>query len=124
METLPLRVYWPAVIPTMIGYLVSAVETVGDISATAELSRVATEGPECESRLQGGLLADDVNSLLATLLTASPTTTFSENNGVIALTRTANKYAGIAAACFLILYGVFGKVGGVLGATPDAMIGG
>lgn len=76
VETFPLSVYWPAVIPTMIGYLVSAVDTVGDISATAELSRVATEGSEFESRVQGGLLADGVNSLLATLLTTSPTATF------------------------------------------------
>lgn len=124
VQTFPLGVYWPAVIPTCIAFIVTSVETIGDISASAEASRVATSGPEFDSRVQGGLLADGLNSLIASLMTANPTTTFSQNNGVIAVTRTANKYAGIAGAIWLIFYGVIGKVGGIFGATPDAIIGG
>lgn len=124
VETFPLGIYWPAVIPTLIAFVVTSVETIGDISASAEASRVATSGPEFDSRVQGGLLADGLNSLIAALMTANPTTTFSQNNGVIAVTRTANKYAGIAGAIWLIFYGIIGKVGGIFGATPDAVIGG
>ena len=57
------------------------VESVGDITASCSLSGVATSGPEYESRIQGGILADGVNSIIATLMTGNPTTTFSENNG-------------------------------------------
>ena len=120
----PLGFYGPAIIPVLIGYAVSAVETVGDITATAEASRVETEGEVFESRVQGGLLADGINSLIAALLTSSPTTTFSQNNGVIVMTRTANKYAGICAAFWLIFMGLIGKIGGVFVAIPDAVLGG
>jgi len=58
------------------------VESVGDITASCSLSGVATSGPEFESRIQGGILADGVNSIIATLMTGNPTTTFSENNGL------------------------------------------
>lgn len=120
----PLGFYAPAIIPVLIAYGVSAVETVGDITAAAEASRVATEGEVFETRIQGGLLADGINSLIAALLASSPTTTFSQNNGVIAMTRTANKYAGICAAFWLIFMGLIGKIGGVFVAIPDAVLGG
>lgn len=116
--------YAPALIPVLIGYVISAGETVGDIAASCEASRVETEGEEFESRVQGGLLADGINSLVAGLLTSSPTTTFSQNNGVIVLTRTASRTAGLWAAAWLILFGVLGKVGGVFVAMPDAVLGG
>lgn len=116
--------YAPSLIPVLIAYIVSTVETIGDITASCEASRVETEGEEFESRIQGGLLADGINSLVAALLTSSPTTTFSQNNGVIAMTRTANKYAGLCAAGWLILFGLIGKIGGVFVALPDAALGG
>lgn len=53
-----------------------------------------------------------------------PNTTFSQNNGVIALTKCASRRAGMAAGCWLILLGVFGKVAGLITAIPDAVLGG
>lgn len=116
--------YAPVLVPVLIGHAVSTVETIGDITATCEVSRLPTDGPEFGSRVQGGLLADGVNSLIAALLTSSPTTTFSQNNGVIAMTRTANRSAGLWASAWLILFGVIGKLGGVFVALPDAALGG
>lgn len=124
VKRFPLGIYLPALIPTLLTFLVSTVESVGDITASCEASKVETEGEEFESRIQGGLLADGVNSLLAGLLTSNPTTTFSQNNGVIAMTRTATPIAGIWASLWLILFGVLGKVGGVFVALPDAALGG
>lgn len=124
VERFRLGLYPPALIPVLIGYVVSTVETLGDVAASCEASQVGTDGPEFESRVQGGLLADGLNSLLAGLLTASPTTTFSQNNGVIVMTRCANRVAGLWAAGWLVLMGVFGKIGGILVAAPDAVIGG
>eukprot|EP00172_Hildenbrandia_rubra_P001600 Plantae.Rhodophyta-Hildenbrandia_rubra.ctg21673.p1 GENE.Plantae.Rhodophyta-Hildenbrandia_rubra.ctg21673~~Plantae.Rhodophyta-Hildenbrandia_rubra.ctg21673.p1 ORF type:complete len:602 (-),score=56.37 Plantae.Rhodophyta-Hildenbrandia_rubra.ctg21673:1707-3512(-) len=124
VRTFKLGFYAPGLIPVLLGFAVSSIETVGDITATCEVSRVETEGPKFESRIQGGLLADGINSFIAALMTSNPTTTFSQNNGVIAMTRTANRVAGIWAAGWLILFGIVGKIGGVFVAIPDSVLGG
>lgn len=49
---------------------------------------------------------------------------FAQNNGVIALTRCANRKAGYACACFMILYGVLGKLSGVFLSIPNPVLGG
>ena len=49
---------------------------------------------------------------------------FAQNNGVIALTRCANRKAGFVCASFLILYGVLGKLSGVFLSIPNAVLGG
>lgn len=61
-------------------------------------------------RIRGGLLGDGISSFLSSLMTSMPNTTFSQNNGVIALTRCASRRAGIACACWLILFGILAKV--------------
>eukprot|EP00168_Porphyra_purpurea_P009116 TRINITY_DN2202_c0_g1_i4.p1 TRINITY_DN2202_c0_g1~~TRINITY_DN2202_c0_g1_i4.p1 ORF type:complete len:508 (-),score=198.00 TRINITY_DN2202_c0_g1_i4:154-1677(-) len=123
-RTFKLGFYAPALLPILIASVVTMVESVGDISASCSLSGVATAGPEFESRIQGGILADGVNSIVAVLMTGNPTTTFSENNGVIAITRCANRTAGYWACFWLVLSGVIGKIGGLFVAIPDAVIGG
>lgn len=74
--------------------------------------------------MQGGITSDGVCSILSGLCTAMPNTTFSQNNGVISLTKCAARRAGIAAGFWLILLGVFGKVAGIITAIPDAVLGG
>ena len=69
---------------------VSTAETIGDVTMSCKYSKLETEGPDFESRVQGGLLADGVNSFLACLFTSPPNTTFSQNNGVISLTQCAS----------------------------------
>ena len=94
----------------LIGYLVTTTETVGDLAATFEASRL--EGKEdFNSILQGGLLSDAVCSVLSCLFTSMPNTTFSQNNGVISLTKCASRRAGYACGVWLILMGVFSKIG-------------
>ncbi|OSX72760.1 hypothetical protein BU14_0407s0024 [Porphyra umbilicalis] len=123
-RTFNLGFYAPSVIPLLIAFVVTTVESVGDITASCDVSRVETSGPVFESRIQGGILADGVNSLIAVLMTGNPTTTFSQNNAVIAITRCANRMAGYWACFWLILAGILGKVGGVFVAIPDAVVGG
>lgn len=53
-----------------------------------------------------------------------PNTTFSQNNGVIALTKCASRRAGYACGCWLIFLGVFSKIAGVITSIPDCVIGG
>jgi xanthine/uracil permease len=51
--------------------------------------------------------------------TSLPLTTFAQNNGVIALTGVASRQAGWACAIWLFLFGVFGKIGGIITSIPD-----
>lgn len=62
--------------------------------------------------------------MLAGLCTITPMSTFAQNNGVIALTRCANRKAGYAACFFLIVMGVFAKFAAALVAIPSSVLGG
>lgn len=97
VHTFKLTVYGPIVLPLLAVYIICACEAIGDITATCDVSRLEVEGEIYESRIQGGVLADGVNGLLAALCTITPVTTFAQNNGVIALTRCANRKAGYCA---------------------------
>ncbi|KAJ1496134.1 permease family-domain-containing protein, partial [Baffinella frigidus] len=124
VETFPIHVYAPAILPVLIAFVVSTAETVGDIGATAESSRLATDSLRFDGRVQGGLLADGLGSLLAGLMMVPPNTTFSQNSGVIAITRCANKRAGYMCCFFLVLFGVIAKLAGILQSIPDCTLGG
>jgi len=124
VKTFPLSVYAPLILPIMAVYLVLMMEAIGDISATCDVSRLQVEGKLFDSRIQGGILADGLNGMLAGLCTITPMSTFAQNNGVIALTRCANRKAGYAACFFLIIMGVFSKFAAALTAIPSAVLGG
>ena len=85
VESFPIGFYAPAVLPLLVGFIVTTVETIGDIGATFDSSELAIGTEEFDKSVQGGLLADAVNSILASLFLSMPNTTFSQNNGVIAL---------------------------------------
>lgn len=67
---------------------------ISDTTATFEVSRLEVEAEVFESRQQGAVLADGLNCVAATLITVAPMTTFAQNDGVIALARSANRKAG------------------------------
>ncbi|CAB9506722.1 Putative purine permease C1399.01c [Seminavis robusta] len=124
VETFPIGFYGPAVIPLLIAYLVTTVETIGDLTAVYEVSELDTEGEEYQESIQGGLTADAIGSILASLFTTLPNTTFSQNNGVIALTKCASRRAGLACGMWLVFMGVFSKIAGIITSIPDAVLGG
>lgn len=90
VESFPIGFYGPAVIPLLIAYLVTTVETIGDLTAVYEVSELKTDTQEYQESIQGGLTCDSLASILAGLFTTLPNTTFSQNNGVIALTKCAS----------------------------------
>lgn len=94
------------------------------IPAVFEASQLKTSGEEYETSIQGGLTSDGFCSILAALCTSMPNTTFSQNNGVISLTKCASRRAGYAAGVWLMILGIFGKVAGLITAIPDAVLGG
>ncbi|KAI7906531.1 permease family-domain-containing protein [Cokeromyces recurvatus] len=124
VKTFPITVYGPAVIPFLIVFLDNMLESIGDITASCDVSGVEVEGEPFQRRIQGGLLADGVNSFLAACMTISPLVTFAQNNGVIAMTRCANRIAGYCCCFFILIYGVFGKISSVFLAIPSPVLGG
>lgn len=124
VKTFPLTVYGPLVLPLMAIYLICMMEAIGDITATCDVSRLQVEGKLFDSRIQGGILADGLNGMFAGLATITPMSTFAQNNGVIALTRCANRTAGYFCCFFLIVMGIFSKFSASLVAIPASVLGG
>ncbi|EPE04827.1 purine permease [Ophiostoma piceae UAMH 11346] len=124
VETFKLQIYAPLVLPMLSVFIICACEAIGDITASCDVSRIEVAGPIYESRIQGGVLADGLNGVLAALMTITPMTTFAQNNGVIALTRCANRTAGYCCCIFLVIMGVFSKFAAALVAIPSSVIGG
>ncbi|KAK4499117.1 hypothetical protein PRZ48_009629 [Zasmidium cellare] len=124
VHTFPLKVYGPLVLPLLAVYIVTTMETIGDVTATCDVSRLQVDGDLFDSRIQGGVLADGLNGILAGLCTITPMSTFAQNNGVIALTRCANRKAGYACCFWLIIMGLFAKFAAALVAIPSAVLGG
>ncbi|KAH4201995.1 hypothetical protein HBI73_141100 [Parastagonospora nodorum] len=124
VHTFKLSVYGPIVLPLLAVYMVLAMEAIGDITATCDVSRLEVDGDMYDSRIQGGILADGLNGMISALCTNTPVSTFAQNNGVIALTRCANRRAGFACCFWLIVMGVFAKFAAALVAIPSAVLGG
>lgn len=112
------------ILPFLAVYLVLMMEAIGDITATSDVSRLEVEGKLFDSRIQGGVLADGFNGMLACLCTITPMSTFAQNNGVIALTRCANRKAGYFCCFFLIVAGIFAKFAAALVSIPAPVLGG
>jgi xanthine permease XanP len=112
-------------------FLVSIIESIGDLTATSLLSGRSVSGPDYWLRLRGGVMADGFNTLLAALFGTFPNTTFSQNNGVIRLTGVASRFVGLLLAVLLMLLGsipVFSALfqllpGGVLHGATGLMFG-
>ncbi|KAL2217835.1 putative purine permease [Thermoascus aurantiacus ATCC 26904] len=124
IHTFPLEIYPPLILPLLAVYFVLMMESIGDITATCDVSRLDVEGDLFDSRIQGGVLADGLNGLLAGLCTITPMSTFAQNNGVIALTKCANRKAGYCCCFFLIVMGIFSKFAAALVAIPAPVLGG
>lgn len=74
----PLSVYAPIVLPLLAVYIVLAMEAIGDITATCDVSRLQVDGKLFDSRIQGGVLADGLNGIMAGLCTITPMSTFAQ----------------------------------------------
>ncbi|KAI9069610.1 Xanthine/uracil permease [Trametes sanguinea] len=124
VHTFKISVYPPAILPMLAVYVSLAMEATGDITASAEVSRLPVDGIEFDSRVQGGILSDGIGGFISALFTVTPLSIFAQNNGVIAITRCANRSAGRWCCAFLILFGVLGKISGFFLAIPNSVLGG
>ncbi len=105
-------------------YLVCLLEAMGDITATSQLSGLATTGPEHGRRLSAGVLADGITSTVSALFGGFPSATYAQNNGVIQITGVASRRVGYVMAVILVLLGLFPAVGRWITVMPPPVLGG
>lgn len=110
-----------AIVPICIMFVVTAVETVGDISGITEggLGREATD-----KELAGGVMCDGLGSSLAALFGVLPNTSFSQNVGLVAMTKVVNLFAISIGGIFLIACGLFPKLAALISIMPQSVLGG
>ena len=110
-----------AILPVMIMFVVTAVETVGDISGVMEggVGREATD-----SELAGGVICDGIGSSLAAFFGVLPNTSFSQNVGLVTMTKIVNRFALACGALFLIACGLFPKLAALISIMPQSVLGG
>lgn len=113
-----------AFIPFAFLYLITAIESIGDLTATSAISGEPIEGPKYFKRIKGGVLGDGINSIIAACFNTFPNTTFSQNNGVIQLTGVGSRYVGYFVAAIFFLLGLFPIIAGVFQALPQPVLGG
>ena len=110
-----------AIAPVLVMFVVTAVETVGDISGCMQggMNRGATD-----KELSGGVMCDGLGSSLAAVFGVLPNTSFSQNVGLVTMTKMVNRKALACGAVFLILCGLCPKLGAVVSIMPQSVLGG
>lgn len=115
---------WSAFIAIAIIFFITSIEAYGDITANSMIGGEPVEGPKFMKRVQGGILADGVNSVIAGAFNSFPNSIFAQNNGLIQLTGVASRYVGYYIAAFLVILSAFPFVGGIFSIMPEPVLGG
>lgn len=110
-----------AIIGMCLMAIVSAIETVGDVSGIAKggANREATD-----KELTGATYADGFGTALAGVFGGLPNTSFSQNVGLISMTGVMSRMVVTIGAIFLIICGLIPKIGAVVSSMPIAVLGG
>ena len=110
-----------AIIAMIFVYMVSTVETIGDITAITN-SGLGREAKDRE--IIGGVLADGLGSFIAAIFNVLPNTSFGQNVGIVSMTKIVNRFVVATGACILILAGIFPKIGTIISLMPSSVLGG
>ena len=110
-----------AIVSIVLIFLVSATETIGDTSAMASSGLNRDVTPE---ETAGSIACDGFISALSAVFGCMPITSFSQNVGLIAMTKVVNRFAIATGAAIMILAGIFPIFGALLATLPDAVLGG
>lgn len=109
-----------AVIAFVPAYFVASIGTVGCLKAIGEVSQVDLK----EKRVGAGVLADGIGSMIAGFVGAFPNTTFSQNVGLIPLTKVASRYVAVMAGIILVILGFLPKLAAIVNSIPQPVLGG
>ena len=110
-----------AVIAVTLISIVSAVETVGDASATtkAGAGRTATD-----EEISGATYADGLGTAVAGVFGGLPNTSFSQNVGIVGMTGVMSRHVVTIGGIILILAGLLPKIGAIIASMPMPVLGG
>ena len=110
-----------AIFSVCIIYLVSAAETIGDTSAMVAtgLNREITD-----KEISGSLACDGYASAISSLFGCPPVTSFSQNVGLIAMTKVVNRFTIMTGAVCMIIAGLLPPVGNFFASLPESVLGG
>lgn len=110
-----------SVISMVIMYVVSSVEAIGDFTSTAggALEREATEQEMC-----GGIIGNGIASIIGSFLGGIPTATFSQNVGIVIMTKVINRCVLGLAAVIILAAGFLPKFASLLTTIPSCVLGG
>ena len=110
-----------AIIAMCLMCIISAIETVGDISGVTKggAGREATD-----KELSGGTFADGLGTAVAGVFGGLPNTSFSQNVGLISLTGVMSRSVVTLGAIFLVICGLVPKVGAIVSSMPISVLGG
>lgn len=117
----PMTFKWGAILPLSIMYIVTAVETIGDVTA---ITMGGADREPTDKELSGSIIANGLTSSLASLFNGLPNTSFSQNVGMISFTKIMSRYVVAVGSIFLILAGLIPKFGAIIATLPQSVIGG
>ena len=109
-----------AIIAMVIVMLITMVETTGDVFACADI----VDKPVDKSDVARALRADGLSTTLGGILNSFPYTCFAENVGLVRLTKVKSRYVVATAGLFMMIIGIFPKVGAAVAAIPPPVLGG
>lgn len=118
---IPLQFNLNAIIPMCILFLVTTVETIGDVTG---VTQGGFDREPTDKEISGGVVCDGFGSALATLFGVLPNTSFSQNVGLVGMTKIVNRVAISVGAIILIISGLFPKIGAVISIMPQPVLGG
>ena len=111
---------WKAILAFIPAYFVTTIETVGCLKAVGETSQIEMD----DKKIGSGILADGVGSIVGGLVGSFSNTSFSQNVGLISLTKVASKHVAVMAGILLVCLGLFPKLAGVINGIPQPVLGG
>lgn len=108
------------VVPFIAGYLVTVIETVGVMETLGEVTETKLSSDE----IVAGVRADAVSSFVCPFVGSGPAQTFSQNVGLIPLTKCASKFVAVITGILLIIISLFPKLSTIVSIMPSCVLGG
>ena len=110
-----------AIIAMGIMFIATTVETIGDISG---ITNGGLDREPTNRELSGGVMADGIGSIVASIFGVLPNTSFSQNVGLVTVTKIVNRFVIMTGAIFLILCGFCPKLSAIFSVMPQSVLGG
>lgn len=115
------EINWAIIVGMCFMAVVSAVETVGDVSG---ITKGGAGRESTDREISGATFADGLGTAVAGLFGGLPNTSFSQNVGLISMTGVMSRHVVTLGALFLIVCGLIPKFGAVIASMPITVLGG